>query len=470
MSAPGALEYIEAVVRGEIDPRGYLGNLMRRLSPHAERLNLFSNIVREEGAANDGPLSGLPFSVKDNICVKGFETRAGSKILEGYRPPFDATVVERMRAAGASFIGATNMDEFGFGTFSTNCAFGAPRNPFDESRSCGGSSGGAAGLTAVLRHHIALAESTGGSISCPAAFCGVVGFTPTYGRVSRYGLIDYANSLDKIGLMARSVDDISLALPIISGRDRMDPTSLAQPDLSILEKRIKSIAVPEELVSSIADRRISDAFSDAVKLLQEGGMEVAKVSMPALRYSIPAYYILACAEASTNLAKYCGMRYGRAGTGYDKMYDEFFTEVRTESFGVEAKRRLMLGTFARMAGYRDQYYMKALRVRAKIVESYADVFKDHDIIATPTMPLLPPKFDEISAMSPATVYALDFLTVPPNLAGIPQLSQPMAYVDGLPAGIHFMAAHWEEGKLLSMGRAWEKQTRYNFPLSLEGST
>ena len=191
--------------------------------------------------------------------------------------------------------------------------------------------------------------------------------------------------------------------------------------------------------------------------------------MPVLRYSIPAYYILACAEASTNLAKYCGMRYGVAGTRYDKMYDEFFTEVRTRSFGVEAKRRLMLGTFARMAGYRDQYYMKALRIRRKIVESYSEVFGDYDIIATPTMPLLPPKFEEICEMSPATVYALDFLTVPPNLAGIPQLSQPMAYIDGLPAGIHFMAAHWEEPKLLSMGRIWEAQMQYEYPLNLEGS-
>lgn len=464
----GALEYIDAARRGETDSSKYLERLMGKLRPQAERFNLFSSIASEPEAGKGGALQGLPFSVKDNICVKGFETRAGSMILEGYKPPFDATVVERMKAAGGSFIGATNMDEFGFGTFSANCAFGAPRNPFDETRSCGGSSGGAGGLTAILRHHVALAESTGGSISCPASFSGVVGLTPTYGRVSRYGLIDYANSLDKIGLMGRSVDDISLALPIISGKDRRDPTSLAQPELSLSEERIKSIAIPEELVSAVPDARVSEAFSGAIKKLQDGGIEVAKVSMPILKYSIPAYYILACAEASTNLAKYCGMRYGRAGTRYDKMYDEFFTEVRTQSFGVEAKRRLMLGTFARMAGYRDQYYMKALRVRGKIVESYADVFRDYDIIATPTMPLLPPKFDNICKMSPATVYALDFLTVPPNLAGIPQLSQPMAYVSGLPAGIHFMANHWEESKLLSIGRIWEAQMQYTFPLDLEG--
>ena len=467
MTASGAREFIVAA-KGGLDVDRYLKGLMESFVPHASRLNLFSSIATDAAAGSGGQLFGLPFSVKDNICAKGFPTRAGSRILEGYIPPFDSTVVGRMKAAGGSFIGATNMDEFGFGTFSTNCGFGAPKNPFDEARSCGGSSGGAAGTTAVLRHHVAIAESTGGSISCPATFCGVVGLTPTYGRISRYGLIDYANSLDKIGLMGRCVDDIALTLPIISGRDRRDATSLAQPELSISDEKVKSIALPEELISGIPDKRISSRFTAAMKSLEESGIEVASVSMPILKYSIPAYYILACAEASTNLAKYCGMRYGKANRHYEKMYDEFFTEVRTEGFGVEAKRRLMLGTYARMAGYRDQYYMKALRVRARIVESYVQVFRDHDIVATPTMPLLPPRFEEISAMTPATVYALDFLTVPPNLAGIPQLSLPMGYIDGLPMGMHFMAGHWQESKLLSMGRAWESKVQYEFPLSLEG--
>lgn len=469
MRRSGAVSFIAAARSGELDPDDYLAQLMRRLAPEADRFNLFSTIAREGVAGKNGQLFGLPFSVKDNICVKGSSTRAGSRILEGYVPPYDATVVERMKSAGGSFIGSTNMDEFGFGTFSTNCAFGAPRNPFDDSRSCGGSSGGAAGLTAITSHHVALAESTGGSISCPASFCGVVGFTPTYGRVSRYGLIDYANSLDKIGLMGRSIDDIALTLPIISGKDPKDLTSLAQPDLSIQDEKIKSIAVPEELVSAIQDKKIRDAFSFSLQKLKEMGTEVAEVSMPILRFSIPAYYILACAEASTNLAKFCGMRYGRGGVRFDKMYNEFFTEVRTEAFGVEAKRRLMLGTFARMAGYRDQYYMKALRVRQNIVQRFKEIFREYDIIATPTMPLLPPQFDRIQEMTPATVYALDFLTVPPNLAGIPQVSLPMSYIDDLPVGIHFMADHWQESKLTSMGRMWEHQMEYRFPMNLEGS-
>jgi aspartyl-tRNA(Asn)/glutamyl-tRNA(Gln) amidotransferase subunit A len=469
MRLSGATHYIAAAREGVLDPEDYLSNMMRRLAPHASELNLLSNICERAVAGEGGKLRGLPFSVKDNICVRNFPTRAGSKILEGYEPPFDATVVERMRMAGGSFIGTTNMDEFGFGTFSANCAFGAPKNPFDSSRSCGGSSGGAAGTTAILSHHIALAESTGGSISCPASFCGVVGFTPTYGRVSRYGLIDYANSLDKIGLMGRSIEDIAIALPIISGKDEKDPTSLAQPELELKEELIESIAVPEELISAIHDKGIAGLFSESLKKLEEAGLEIAKVSMPSLRYSIPAYYILACAEASTNLAKFCGMRYGMSWNSYDKMYNEFFTEARTVGFGVEAKRRLMLGTFARMAGYRDQYYMKALRVRQRIVEEFKEVFREYDMIATPTMPLLPPQFETINKMSPATVYALDFLTVPPNLAGMPQVSLPMGYIDNLPVGIHFIADQWGESNLIAAGRMWEHQMEYRFPLNLEGS-
>ncbi|MDH4123633.1 MAG: aspartyl/glutamyl-tRNA amidotransferase subunit A [Thermoplasmata archaeon] len=466
MTTSAIHEYIEAVKNGKLQPKEYIEDLLSKLKEQNSKSNIFSNFANMIETSSEGDLQGIPFTVKDNICVRKSLTRAGSKILDGYRPPFDATVVSRMRAAGAIFIGSTNMDEFGFGTFSTNCAFGAPKNPFDSERSCGGSSGGAAAATTVMRHHVALAESTGGSISCPASFCGVVGFTPTYGRVSRYGLIDYANSLDKIGLMSRSVEDIAHVLPIISGKDPKDFTSLAQPELDISDREIKSIAIPEELVDSIPDAKILAMFNESIKKLEELGIESVKVSMPILRFSIPAYYILACAEASTNLAKFCGMRYGKPAREYNRMFNEFFTEVRTENFGTEAKRRIMLGTFARMAGYRDQYYMKALRVRRKIIERFEEVFEEYDLIATPTMPLLPPRFEEIQKMSPATVYALDFLTVPPNLAGIPQISMPMGYIENLPVGIHFLADHWEESKLISVGKIWETQVEHRFPENL----
>lgn len=466
MTRETLVDYAEAVKSDRLRPGDYIAELIPRLVEENQRLNLFSNIVTRIEECAEGPLTGIPFTVKDNICVKGSLTRAGSKILDGYHPPFDATVVSRLKDAGAVFIGTTNMDEFGFGTFSTNCAFGAPKNPFDAERSCGGSSGGAACASAIIRHHVAVAESTGGSISCPAAFCGVVGLTPTYGRISRYGLIDYANSLDKIGLIGRSIEDIALVMPIVAGQDEMDPTSLAQPPLGLVGQEIKSIAVPKELVESIPDERIVRLFDESTNKLEELGIEISNVEMPVLRFSIPAYYILACAEASTNLAKYCGMRYGKEGKDYDRMYNDFFTDVRTENFGVETKRRIMLGTYARMAGYRDQYYMKALRVRRRIVEKFEEVFREYDLIATPTMPLLPPRFEEISRMTPATVYSLDFLTVPPNLAGIPHVSMPMGYIDRLPVGIHFLADHWQESKLISIGRIWERQVEYHFPINL----
>lgn len=460
--------YISDVAQGSLDRKDYLDRLMVRMREQNAEMELFSKLHEKPQGKAEGALAGLPISIKDNICVKGFDTRAGSKILREYRPPFDATVVSRINEAGAAFVGTTNMDEFGFGTFSTNCAYGLPKNPFDSNRSCGGSSGGAAGATAILKHHIAIAESTGGSISCPAAFCGVVGFTPTYGRISRYGLIDYANSLDKIGVMTRSVEDLQLILPIISGRDPKDMTSLVQPPLDLAEKEIGKIGIPKELIGKITDKKILDTFWRSVDSIRDEGIETEEISIPILEYSIPAYYILACAEASTNLAKFCGMRYGMEGAHYDRMYNNFFTEVRSSTFGQEAKRRIMLGTFARMAGYRDQYYMKALRVRRKMIEEFERAFKDIDLLASPTMPLLPPRFDEIEDMSPATVYALDFLTVPPNLAGLPHVSIPMGYADDLPMGIHFIAPHWEEGRLLSAGRIWERKMEYKFPMDLEG--
>lgn len=461
--------YLKDIRDGVIDRKDYLDHMLGRLRDRNDSLDLFSKLHEKPEGKAEGPLAGLPFSVKDNICVKGFFTRAGSKILDNYRPPFNATVVERLKASGAAFIGMTNMDEFGFGTFSTNCSFGIPKNPFDNHRSCGGSSGGAAGTTAILKHHVAIAESTGGSISCPASFCGSVGFTPTYGRVSRYGLIDYANSLDKIGIISRQINDVSLVLPIISGRDSKDSTSMVQPELNLDHKEIKRIAVPKELTREVTDERILSTFWKSMDTLGAENIEIVEVDMPILEYSIPSYYILACAEASTNLAKFCGMRYGREGSRYNQMYNTFFSAVRTDGFGTEAKRRIMLGTFARMAGYRDQYYMKALMIRRKITDEFGRIFKDFDLVSSPTMPLLPPRFDEIEEMTPAMVYALDILTVPPNLAGLPHLSIPMGYIDDLPTGMHFIAPHWEESRLISLGMLWEEKIDYRFPMDVEGS-
>jgi len=411
--------------------------------------------------SRSGKLVGVAISVKDNICTKGMMSTAGSKVLDGYIPPFDATVVERCKKQGAFIIGKTAQDEFGFGTFSINCSYAVPKNPFDLERSCGGSSGGAACLSAVADFpHIAIAESTGGSISCPAAFTGTVGLTPTYGRVSRWGLIDYANSLDKIGPIGKNVKDIALLLSIISGYDPFDSTSLKIPDENFtkyLKKDVKgvTIGVPKEYFGKGVDERISELIWKGIKKLENLGAKYEEVSLPHTKYALPSYYIIAMAEASTNLAKFCGMRYGLHKT-LKGNFDEYFSDVRKEGFGEEAKRRIILGTYARMAGFRDAYYLKALKVRTKVIEDFKRVFKKFDVLITPTMPILPPRFDDIKKLEPIQIYMMDMLTVAPNLAGIPMISVPCGFIDDLPVGMHIMADHLQEKNIIQTAYAFEK--------------
>lgn len=412
-----------------------------------DRYRMFSELADVEGQE-----ATFHFSAKDNLTAKGLQARAGSRILEGYRPPFDATPIRRMRESGGLLLGKTNMDEFGFGTFCTNSAFGVPRNPYDLERSCGGSSGGAACAAAVIEGHVAIGVSTGGSISCPASFCGVYGLTPTYGRVSRYGLIDYGNSLDKPGLLSRNVMDLRRHLPTICGKDVRDPTSCVQPELT-LDGKVTSVAIPLQAVEGLAGG-VRTAFEEAVSVLEDGGITVKGVDMPSLRFALPAYYILATSEASTNLARYCGMRYGPEGGDLNDHFNDYFSDARSEHFGTEAKRRVLLGTFSRMVGFRDRYYMKALQVRELIITEYEKVFKEHDLLLTPTMPFVAPRFTEIERMRPLDMYKADFLTVPPNLAGLPHLSAPCGLVDGMPVGMQFVAPHWMEGILIAMAEGW----------------
>jgi aspartyl-tRNA(Asn)/glutamyl-tRNA(Gln) amidotransferase subunit A len=403
------------------------------------------------------------FSAKDNLCAIGFEAKAGSKILDGYRPPFDATPVHRLKEAGGIILGKTNMDEFGFGTFSTNSAYGIPRNPFDPERACGGSSGGAAAAASLIDDHLALGVSTGGSISCPASFCGVVGFTPTYGRVSRYGLIDYANSLDKVGFLCRSAKQIERFLPVISGADKKDPTSCVQPELVLNGSRARSVAVPEEAMKNLGPG-IEEQFTTALATVKDAlGIEVRRVSMPSLKYALSAYYVIATSEASTNLARYCGMRFGAKGGSISEHFNDYFAQVRSERFGREAKRRILIGTYTRMVGYRDRYYTKALAVRQAIIAEYERVFGQDDLVLTPTMPFVAPRFDDIARMRPLEIYQADFLTVPPNLTGMPHVSVPCGYLGDLPIGMQFVAPHWQEGRLLDVARRWEGAFPYRFP-------
>ncbi|MCW3979842.1 MAG: aspartyl/glutamyl-tRNA amidotransferase subunit A [Candidatus Bathyarchaeota archaeon] len=435
-------------------------DVIRKARALDEEYNIFNSIAEEVEIEGSGSLEKVAVSVKDNICTRGMQTTAGSKILEGYVPPFDATVVEKCKREGAFIIGKTSQDEFGFGTFNVNTPFGVPRNPHDPERSCGGSSGGAACLTAVADFpHLAIAESTGGSISCPAAFCGVVGLTPTYGRTSRWGLVDYANSLDKIGCIGKTVADVALLLSVISGPDEYDSTVLRAPEEDFTRHLVDSvdglrIGVPEEYFPEALDPEIAELVWDAIERLEDLGASVENVSLPHTGVSLASYYIIAMAEASTNLAKFCGLRYG-LHLPLEGNFDEYFSKVRARGFSEEAKRRIVLGTFARMAGYRDAYYLKALRVRTRVIEGFKRAFKEVDVLAAPTMPVVAPRFDEIAGMEPIQHYMMDVLTVAPNLAGIPMISVPCGTVDGLPVGLHLMADHLQEGKVIQVAHTYE---------------
>jgi len=453
-------QFMEESMAGNIKYEDFLEKLRDELQKLQKKYSLFQCTSEMKGATNSPSLFGLPISVKDNICTKGMQSSAGSRILEGYIPPFDATCISRIKSESGLIIGKTNQDEFGFGTFSVNSAYGVPKNPLDIMRTCGGSSGGAAGLTAALQMpHIALAESTGGSISCPAAFCNVVGLTPTYGLVSRYGLIDYANSLDKIGPIAKSVYDVALMLSMIAGHDPRDSTSIKRERYDYVKhlgkKDLKGIriAVPKEYFKNI-EKGVEKSVWKAIETMEELGATYKEISLPNTKYALSSYYIIATAEASTNLARYCGLRYG-LHLEMSGNFNEYFSRVRSAGFGEEAKRRIILGTFARMSGYRQAYYLKAMRMRALIIKEFKTVFKKFDIIAAPTMPILPPKFSEIKKLNPHEVYQMDLLTVPPNLAGIPMLSMPA----GKMTGLHLMADHVQEAKLLSIADTLERNYR-----------
>lgn len=430
-----------------------------------KKLNCFVTICAKETRARakelaksqqlraKGKLYGKVISVKDAICTKGIKTTAGSAMLANYIPPFNATVIELIEAEGGVVIGKTAMDHFGFGTFCTNVGNGlpVPRNPHDLERATGGSSGGAGAATYSFSDsvgHLALAESTGGSITAPAAFCGVVGFTPTYGRVSRYGLIDYANSLDKIGTMGKDISEAELLGQVIFGKDEKDETSQAQEEKPV--KKIKKIGIIKEMLNGV-DEKILKVFRQSIDKLD---IEYEEVSFPLIDYSVASYYIIATAEASSNLARYYGMRYG-AQEEISGSFSEHFAKIRSKYFSDEEKRRIILGTFVRTAGYKEKYYMKSLNIREKIKQEFALLFKRFDALATPSMPIVAPKFDEIAKLKPIEVYALDSCTIPPNLAGIPHLSIPMGKVGNMPVGLQVICNSWEENTLFEFGKEIE---------------
>jgi len=468
------LEFIEQVKKGKIS----VEENTKKVLEEAEKINseyfYFNSISKElaiqqareidkkiKAGKAKGMLLGLPVSVKDCIVVKNVESTAGSKILKGYFPTFNSTVVQRCIDEGAVIIGKTAQDEFGFGSFSINVGVGfkTPLNPFDKKRVTGGSSGGSGGYSQKTKfNQISLAESTGGSIVCPAAFCGVAGLCPTYGLVSRWGMMDYANSLDKIGPMAKTVEDCALMLNVIAGRDEKDSTSVdskKEDYLSYLKKDGKKlkVALIKETFGEGTDEVISKKIKDRLVSLN---ISYDEIELPLnYKYSIAAYYLMSTTEASTNLAKYCGMRYG-AHEKLEGGFNEYFSKVRSLNFGQEAKRRIILGTFARMSGFRDAYYMRAVKVRTKLIEEYKKAFSKYDILICPTMPILAPTFDETKKLTPLQNYIIDIMTVGPNLAGLPHLSINIGMEKGLPVAMMMISDHFQEGKLIQFSKEFEK--------------
>jgi aspartyl-tRNA(Asn)/glutamyl-tRNA(Gln) amidotransferase subunit A len=442
-----------------------------RVGVGRERLNLVLAMdeerIRQEAAAVDsaiaagrtaGALAGVPVAIKDNIATLHLPTTCASRILEGYVSPYEATAVARLRNAGAVLFAKTNMDEFAMGSSTEYSAFGPARNPVDPERVPGGSSGGSAAIVAAGVVRLALGSETGGSVRQPAAFCGVVGIKPTYGRVSRHGLVAFASSLDQIGVLGRCVDDAALGLQVIAGRDPLDSTSEEEPVPDYRQAadwplRGMVVGRPREYFPPHLDPQIRERCDAALDTLRALGAAVREVSLPHTDLSIPVYYIVAPAEASSNLARYDGVRYGLRieGKGLRSMYEA----TRSQGFGPEVTRRILLGTYVLSAGYYEAYYRKAMGVRRLIAEDFRRVFASGvDVLLTPTTPT--PAFPLGSIKDPYEMYLSDIFTVTANLAGIPGMSVPFGHVGGLPVGVQLLAPHFQELRMLAVAYALER--------------
>ena len=413
------------------------------------------------------PLAGIPIAVKDNICTLGLPTTCGSRILEAYVSPFAATAVRRLERAGAWILGKTNLDEFAMGSSTETSAYGPTRNPVDLDRVPGGSSGGSAAAVAAGVVPVALGSSTGGSVRQPAAMCGVVGVKPTYGRVSRYGLVAFASSLDHIGVFARSVRDAAHVLEAIAGCDERDATSGRQeiPRAAALDDVDLSgaaIGVPGEYLGAGLDGRSRRLFERAVETAERGGARVVPISLPTTSAAIACYYVVAPAEASANLARYDGSRYGLRSSGAEA-YSEAVLRTRGEGFGEEVRRRILLGTYVLSAGYREAYYRRALDVRRTILEDFRRAFARVDAVFAPTTPTHAFRLGEKA--DPYEMYRSDVYTVAANLAGIPAVSIPIGNVDGLPVGAQLMCGRWQEEQMLGIAATLEELLEYRHPLT-----
>jgi len=431
------------------------------------KLNAFITLAKEKALeearkadknGTRGALAAIPIAIKDNISTRGIQTTCASKILKGYVPPYDAHVIGRLKAEGAIIIGKTNMDEFAMGSTTETSFFGPTRNPHDLSRVPGGSSGGSAAAVAGGEVPVALGSDTGGSVRCPASFCGVVGLKPTYGLVSRYGLISYANSLEQIGPLGCNVEDVALLLDVIAGHDPRDSTSHALKRKRYVDELKDDVSgikigVPKEYFEGV-DKKVEKAVWGGIGLLEDMGASYSKVELPHTEYALASYYIIAMSEASSNLARFDGVRYGLR-LKKDKDWHTTFSEIRADGFGDEVKRRILLGTYALSAGYYGRYYLKALKVRTLIKQDFERAFKKVDALINPTMPFTAFKIGEMID-DPLSLYMADVNTVPINLAGVPSISIPCGFSNGLPIGMQITGKHFDEGLILRMAYAFEK--------------
>jgi len=411
-----------------------------------------------------GKLAGVPVALKDNICTDGIRTTCASRMLQDFIPPYDATVVKKLKEADAVIIGKTNMDEFAMGSSTENSAFKKTKNPWDRERVPGGSSGGSAAVVSAGMAALALGSDTGGSIRQPAAFCGVVGLKPTYGLISRFGLIAFGSSLDQIGPLANNIKDSALALEAIQGEDKKDSTSVRHPVtedyISTIEKGVKGmrIGVPAEFFHSGLDEEIAFSVKACMQKFEAMGAVVEDISLPKTEEGLSAYYIISSAEASSNLGRFDGLRYGYRTEDFNS-FEELVEKSRSEGFGEEVKRRIMLGTFVLSSGYYDAYYSRAQKLRARIREQFAKAFESYDILLSPASPVLPFKIGE-KAGNPLEMYLSDIYTVNINLAGLPALSMPCGISrDGLPVGLQIIGPHYGEEKILKAAYALEQELR-----------
>ena len=456
--------------KGEIKSEELTRSLLDRIETVDPQVKAFINVFPNEALESSkrerkGALGGIPLAIKDNICTLGHETTCASKILRGFTPPYDATVVDRLKKAGYVLLGKTNLDEFAMGSSTENSGFFTTHNPWDLERVPGGSSGGSAAAVAAGECLAALGSDTGGSIRQPASFCGVVGLKPTYGRVSRFGLVAFASSLDQIGPLTRTVEDAALLLEVISGHDPRDSTSAPFPPLKaeeLLSKDVKGmvLGLPMEYYGEGLDPQVRGIIMEAVRALENMGCRVEEVSLPHTPYAVATYYLVATAEASSNLARYDGVKYGYRAPEYKDLYD-MYVKTRSQGFGTEVKRRIMLGTYALSAGYYDAYYLKAQKVRTLIKRDFEKVFETCDAIVTPTSPTPAFKMGE-RLTDPLTMYLSDIYTISANLAGIPAVSVPCGFTqEGLPVGLQIIGKAFDEATILSLGHAYQEATDWH---------